>query len=425
MSQSNILTRTRVTYLGEESAFGTAPAGSFPNAMTKMVVKHDTIEIEPAEEMLEVSDERIYREAAIHPVHGLKIATKVTGLAQYLKVVPSGNQLTSGGAVGSLTPRLLLRAGLGAEYALTGTTVSGAGGTSTSFDVTSATNMRKGTWIAVTVNGQPEVTKITDISSSTLTVSPALSAGPADTAVVRNLYNYCPAESHTTSLTMYRGWRDLAASDATCEYILNGLHGDIAFKLPAFGQLATMEFTGTAATFTGPAASGSIDTSTVVADEMGAPIIWKPSIYLATSVDRATRLTCESVEFSHANAWQMVRDGGAASTVSSVVNSGGRPRASTAKIVVRYDNAQDVAFNADTAYQLVIVLQAGTGSTASFWILELPLCKLINKPKLTNVGDRLHMELNLGGLQDTSVTLASETGTALDFIHPTCRVALG
>lgn len=425
MTQANLLSRTRVTYLGEESTFGSAPAGSFPNAMTKGVFLHDAINIEPTEEMLEVADERIYREDAIHPVHGLKIATKVTGLAQYLKMVPSGNLLTSGGSAGSLTPRLLLRAGFGAEYALTGTTINDAGASSTSFAVTSATNMRKGTWIAVTISGQPEVTKITNISSSTLTVSPALSAAPANGAVVRNLYNYCPANNHTTSLTMYRGWRDLAASDVTCEYILNGLYGDLTFKMPAFGQLPTMELNGTAVTFTGPAASGSIDTNTVVSDEMGAPIVWKPSIYLATSVDRATRLTCESVEFSHANAWQMVRDGGASSTVASVVNTGGRPRASTAKIVLRYDQAQDTAFNADTAYQLVIVLQGGTGSTSSFWIFELPLCKLIAKPKLVNMGDRLHVELNLGGLMDTSVTLASETGTALDFVTSTCRVAFG
>lgn len=424
MAQSNILTRTRVTYVGEESAFGTAPSGSFPNAMTKMVALHSNIDIDPQEEMLDVADERIYREDAIHPVHGLKIATKVSGLGQYLKVVPSGNQLTSGGAVGSLTPRLLLRAGLGAEFALTGTTVDDGAATSTGFGVTATTNLRKGTWIAVTVAGQPEVTKITDISGGNITISPALSAGPADGAVIRNLYNYAPAESHTTSLTLYRGWRDLAANDATCEYVLNGLYGDVAFKT-ALGQLATMEFSGTAASFTGPAASGSIDTATPVVDEMGAAIVWKPSVYLATSVDRATRLVCESVEFAHANAWQMVRDGGAASTVSSVVNTGGRPRASTAKIVARYDNAQDVAFNADTAYQLVVVLQAGTGSTASFWVFELPLCKLISKPKLTSVGDRLHVELNLGGLQDTSVTLASETGTALDFVHASARVAFG
>ena len=424
MSQSNILTRTRVTYLGEESTFGTAPSGSFPNAMTKGVFTHDAIQIEPSEEMIEVGDERIYREDAIHPVHGLKIATKVSGLGQYLKVVPSGNLLTSGGAAGSLTPRLLLRAGLGAEYALTGTTINDASATSTGFIVTSATNMRKGTWIAVTIAGQPEVTKITNISSSTLTVSPALSASPANGAVVRNLYNYAPANNHTTSLTMYRGWRDLAASDVTCEYILNGLYGDLAFKT-ALGQLAMMEFSGTAATFTGPAASGSIDTATVVTDEMGAPIVWKPSVYLAASVDRATRLVCESVEFAHANAWQQVRDGGAASTVSSVVNTGGRPRASTAKIVARYDQAQDTAFAADTALQLVVVLQAGTGSTTSFWVFELPVCKHIAKPKLASVGDRLHMELMLGGLQDTSVTIASETGTALDFCLASCRVAFG
>jgi hypothetical protein len=425
MTQANLLTRTRVTYVGLESTFGSVPSTTFPNVMTKGVFKHDTIEIDPQVEMLEVGDERLRREDAIQPVHGLQIATKISGLAQYLKVTPSANQLTSSGATGSLTPRVMLKAAFGAEHAAVGTTVNDAAATATSFIVTSASTLKKGDWIAVTISGQPEVTKITNIASTTVTVSPALSAGPADGAVVRNLYNYCPAESHTTSMTIYRGWRDLAASDVTCEYIFNGVYGDIAFKFPGFGQLATMEFSGTAASFTGPAASGSIDTATTVVDEMGAAIVWKPSIYLATSVDRTTRLVCESAEFGHANAWQMVRDGGAASTVNSVVNTGGRPGASTAKIVVRYDNAHDVAFDADTAYQMILVLQAGTGSTASFWIFELPNCKLVSKPKLTNLGDRVHMELNLRGYQDSSVTVASETGDDLSRCLATARVAFG
>ena len=36
MAQTNIITRERATYIGEESAFGATPAGSFPNAMTRV-----------------------------------------------------------------------------------------------------------------------------------------------------------------------------------------------------------------------------------------------------------------------------------------------------------------------------------------------------------------------------------------------------
>lgn len=392
--------------------------------MTKGVFDHDAMELDLSQEMLEVNDESIYREAAIHPVHGLKIGSKLSGLSQRLKATPTASQLTSGGAVGSLTPRVLLTAAFGAEHAALGTTVNDASASVTSFIVTSVANLKKGSFILVTISGEMEWTKITNISTLTVTVSPALSSAPADTAVIRNLYNYCPAEAHTSSMTVYRGWRDLAASDVTCEYILNGVFGDVVFKLP-MGKLASMDFSGQVTSWTGPAASGSIDTGTVVTDEMGASIVFKASVYLAASVARATRLVCESVEFAHANAFEMVRDGGATETVSSVVNTGGRPRATTAKVVLRYDNAWDVGFAADTAYRFVVVLQSGTGTTASFWIWEIPAAKLIQKPKLTKVGNRLYAELMLGGFQDSSVTLASETGDDLSRCLATARVAFG
>ena len=41
------------------------------------------------------------------------------------------------------------------------------------------------------------------------------------------------------------------------------------------------------------------------------------------------------------------------------------------------------------------------------------------------MGSRLHMELSLEGIQDTTVTLAAETGTELDFVKAPFRVAFG
>ena len=74
---------------------------------------------------------------------------------------------------------------------------------------------------------------------------------------------------------------------------------------------------------------------------------------------------------------------------------------------------------------MIVVQKIGTGSTASFWIWEIPAARLVAQPKLTKIGTRLHMELMLEGTQDTSITLASETGTDLDFILAPFRVGLG
>ena len=148
-------------------------------------------------------------------------------------------------------------------------------------------------------------------------------------------------------------------------------------------------------------------------------------MYLATSVARATRLVCEGATIEYANDWQMVRDPGATQTVSAVVATGGRPTAVKATIKLRFDSGYKTDFDADTAYQMIIVQRIGTGTTASFWIWEIPVARLVAQPKLADMGSRLHMELSLEGIQDTTVTLAGETGTELDFIKAPFRVAFG
>lgn len=427
MAQANVLRRNRVTYIGEESAFGTAPSGAFPNAMTKTLVTDEEFGVKPRTEMLENADESLYRTEGRQPVHGLAIETEVGPIQWHLKATPSASQLTASGAAGSLTPRLLLRHAYGVEHAAIGTTVA-TGTSSTAFDVASAANLKKGTWIAVTISGTPEWTKITNVSGVTITVSPALSGTPIASAVVRNLYNYCPGDAggHGNSLSIYRGWRSADGSDVTAEYILNGVYGDVTWTLPEYGKLPMLGLTARASVLTGPAASGSIDTATSVTDEMGAVIAWKPSIYLATSIARATRLVCESVSIERApNTWHRVRDGGAASTIASVVNTAGRPNPVTLKVRTRFDSAWKTGFDADTGYDFAAVLTSGSGATMSFWILDVPNCKLVAEPEPVEQDGLFYMDLTLRGLQDDSVTAASETGADRDRIYAVERVAFG
>ena len=52
--------------------------GSFPEAMTPVLALGEDLILEGlAEEMLPVADERVRRLDAIHPVHGLRIASKI------------------------------------------------------------------------------------------------------------------------------------------------------------------------------------------------------------------------------------------------------------------------------------------------------------------------------------------------------------
>ena len=423
MAQSNIITRERATFIGKETTFGTTPAGSFPNAMTRAFPLGDGLILEGlAEEMLPVGDERVRRLDAIHPVHGLRIASKVGALKMLLKSTPVGAQLDDDATPSTyaLTPRLVLSHALGSEWANEGDVISGTASSTVLLNVTDGTRFRKGTFIAVEVAGQMEWAKITNISSNALTIAPALSAAPATGGeIVRNLYNYAPAETLFASLTVQQAF----VNDPTAQVTANGCYGDVSFDLPEFGKLPSMSLALTATNFTGPS-SQSLGVASA-SDEMGPAFAWAPSVYLATSVDRATRLVCEGATIEYANDWQMVRDPGATQTVSAVVATGGRPTAVKATIKLRFDSAYKVAFDADTAYQMVIVQRIGTGTGASFWIWEIPVAQLVAQPKLADMGSRLHMELALEGIQDNTVTLAGESGTALDFVKAPFRVAFG
>ena len=429
MAQTNIISRERATYLAEEITYGTLPVppSTFPNVATRVFPLGDGLILEGlAEEMLPVGDERVRRLDAIHPVHGLRIASKVGSLKMLLKTTKAADQLDDGATLASLTPRIILRHALGSEAADEGDVISGTASTPTVVNVTDGTRFKKGTFILVEVNSEMEWAKITNISTNALTVAPALSAAPAIAGkIVRNLYNYSPAETHAASLSVAQAF----VNDPTAQVVAFGCYGDVSFDLPEYGKIPSMSLALTASAFTGPSAQSlPLDSAS---DEMGPAFTWSPSVYLATSVARATRLVCEGATIDYANDWQMVRDPGAVAsngqltTVAAVVSTGGRPVAVKASIKLRFDSDYPAAFTADTAYQMVLVQKVGTGLTASFWIWELPVAQLVAQPKLTVIGDRLHMELMLEGIQDTNVTLAAETGTDLDFIKAPFRVAFG
>ena len=421
MSQVNILTREQSVRVGEESSFGVTPAGAFPNAMTRFIAAEPVLADGAMREMLDVNDIRVRRMDAVTPVQGLELASKVS-VSQLLKATPSANQLTSAGALASLTPRLLLRHAMGTEYAAAGSTV--ATGTSTTvFDVAvgHGSRFRIGTMIAVAISGAMEWALITAIATDTITVYPALSGTPATSAVVRNLYNYSPAESHTNSLTVQVAY----VGDSAAQYTFNGVHGSLKWNFGEFGKLVTQTLDGTAVSYTGPTAQ-SIPVTTAT-DEMGAAFPFAPQVYLSsTGITRGTTVACEKFSIEMPNTWEMVRDPAATNTVAAVVDTAGRPRGVKATITLRFDGDYPVGFDASSGYTLIIAQRIGTGATASFWLWALGNCTIVGQPKLTKVGERLYMDLELNGLQDTAIApVGGESAAQLDAIYANLRVAFG
>ena len=420
MSQSNIITREQSVRVGRESAFGVTPSGSFPNAMTRFIASEPVLADGAQREMLDVGDIRVRRMDAVTPVQGLELASKIA-LSMNLKATKSAAQLTTSVSAAALTPRLLLGHCMGTEFANPGSVVA-VGASTTSFDVTGThgARFRRGTLIAVEVSGQMEWCRVVSVVTDTITVEPALSGTPATSAIVRNLYNYAMAESNTSSLAVQVAY----VGDATAQYTFNGVHGSLKFNFGEFGKLATMSLDGTAVSYTGPS-SQSIPVTTAT-DEMGSAFPLAPQVYLTTSLTRGTYVACEKFAVEVPNQWEMVRDPSATNTVTAVVDTAGRPRGVKAMVTLRYDNDYPVAFDADTAYSLVIVQRIGTGTTASFWIWALDNVQLVAQPKFSKVGERLYMDLELNALQSTVFAPAGgESAAELDALLTPLCVAFG
>lgn len=434
MSQSDVIARRRRTRIGLETVFGTTPSGSFPNAMTPCLALGDDLTTEGlTEEMLPVVDERSSRLAAQAPAHGLRIASKLSPLKFYLKAVPSASFLIAAATPLAFVHRIAFLHALGNEFAAEGTTISGVDSTTTSLRVTDATKLKKGTFIAVRVGNEMEWTEVvaldTTTTPDTATVSPPLSAAPTtDGHVVRNLYGWCPAEAHASSLTVDQAM----VGDAAAQVTANGCYGDLALEFE-MGKLATLALGLNVTDFTGPSAQGL--STAQATDNLSAPVKWVPKVYFApavadltlgSAIDRATWLKCEGMGVEYANGWEQVRDSGANQTVSHVTNTGGGPVAVTKGMLkVRFDADYPVAFRADTRYRHVIVQKIGTGLTASFIIASIPNAQIVGQPKPVKVGERLLFDLMLEGYQDTAIPLAGETGADLERITAPFRIAMG
>jgi hypothetical protein len=427
MAYENLLTRTSTTLIGKEATLGTTPPApplaSFPEKMTRIHVVHDEIAVEPTQAVLDVLDERVRRDEAIDPVLGLELETPVK-MTFNLKGIPASAQLDAGDSPAELPQRILFVHHFGTEYADEGGAIdTGASTTSLPLGAGQGANFTRGTWIKVVISGEWEVTMVTAIATDTLTVAPALSGNPANGALVRQMYNYTRKASsiHSHSMTVQRG----QAPSTVAQWTANGVHGKLSWQLPEYGELPLCAFEGQAVQWTGPSAQ-SISIARVD-DTMGAPGVWRPEAYLATSITRGTRLVCEGSIGIEGDGpeWEKVSDGGGVQTVAAVVDVAGRPRGPVITVQVPHDVAWQTGFAARTAYKLLLIHKIGTGSDATHYLWDFPAVRLVAPPKPVTVGARLYQELQLHATYDATFTPTSETGDELDRLLSQFRFAFG
>lgn len=414
MAVRDFIVRNARLGVGEETTFQTAPSGSFPEAITPLVISPSSLVVDGlTQDALENNDESVIQRDAKDRILGLKSTAAKASFAFDAKAVPSASFLTSGVSSGAreLSHRIIYRHMFGAENVAVGSTVA-SGASTTAFDVGAGHGSRftEGTWIAVENNAQTarQWCFITDVSTDTLTVTPALAATPDAGRIVWNGYNYAPSGSGATApnrktLTLNR----VFSAYSELQYQLRGCFGAVNFKFPQkFGELLSVAADLMVTDWDVPSARSF--PTTVVTDDMGTKAVFhQATLLVATraSLDRAVTRRYEGIDVQLPSKWDPIPDGNATQARAGAMQTAGRPQAVTATLKVPFDADEYTAFTSRTERSVVLVLQIGSGLTASFLIFDLPRATLATTPKPITLGEgRGGLELSLEGLRDNSIS---------------------
>jgi hypothetical protein len=220
------------------------------------------------------------------------------------------------------------------------------------------------------------VRRVTGISTDALTISPPASA-ISDGAVVRNLYQYFPAETDSTVFSLQHAF--VESGSAITQMQALGVHGSGEFKLDinAAGEIS---FKGMGLDWSGPDDLSISDDP--VADDMGAPMLWQPTLYWEAFSGAPTVAELSSVKLSVPRKWQKV-PGAVIQGVGSVHEVAAREDPITLEIEGLMSTTAWTDFAAGNAKSFAAYTEDGSGSalrTSGFWV---PRAKVIETPQVT------------------------------------------
>jgi hypothetical protein len=361
-----MLSRALTVLVGREST-----AGTTATSMRPLIVEGVQMPLgDTSTEMLEVQRSSPYQHDSAAMVHGLQRRSPCK-LAMAAKYPPSqlGGAATAPVAItnaAALSQELVLEHWLGGRVGAQGSAIDGAGSTDTVLDVTAGHGSRftAGQIAIFYVAGVPAPRQVTGVSTDALTIYPSLSAAPAAAQVVLGSRTYHRAEAHTQTLTIEAAHTQSGTPDAQQRGRM--VRGQCAWAAE-IGQRATLAFDGVSQAHD----LGDLSISTaVVADDMGADVVWTGASYLwSSAVATAPTAVCiEKLTVTIPNSWREQACLSGVEGASGVVMTGGRTPP-TVEITMRWD-AQGAAmmagYAAGTTYSLLAYATRGTGTSQSW-----------------------------------------------------------
>lgn len=420
MAARDGLIRERITGIVKESTPGTHPGSGVKRltctgeSLLASGFKRTPIEV-PAESPSRYNN----------PAHA--IGVKIAGwgpLNIQLRGVPSASRLTASGSTAVLSHDVFFEHGFGRRYAAVGTTISGSSSTTTTMDVASATGRKVGELLLREDTG--EVRRITAISSTTLTVAPAMATSPADGEVIRALRMFVLPETRNLTLAIEQAFvQDGALQEL--HHVL-GAMGELSFTFPKFGEIPTASLKGAAMDFAGPAASLDpvfFTTAAPADDDMtGGCIPWQPQVYINGTL---TRVETDGFSLTISQKPDPIGDGSKPTGIGGWLDVGGRDGgiAVQGKMKLRLDTAVVDDFDAGTIFHLLIACDPAAGvdtGAAAFW--ELARCQFIDRPVQVALGaGRIGYEISFKALMGTD-TPSSSAAADVDLARSPIRFAL-
>mgnify|MGYP000924591042 CR=1 FL=1 len=423
MTWSNVLAVESRTQIGVQSAIPTAPS-----TWKDLVLSGEAIPFKGAKRnMIANTDQRRYRRQYVAPVPGLKsespVAFECHGKRLSTRLNASATPVAFGHA-DALSHQILYRAILGGELTpAAGTTEAGAAGsTATVVQVTSAAVFTVGQMVGIEIGSdgviewRRVVARDTAATPDTITVFPALSALPTASGEIRNAYCYYPAEGDTQTYAMRHGHVE-SGTPETHEYH-RGITGGGELTLDV-GQVVKVAFSGTSVDHDDPTdLSGSGLTMASVADDMGAPLVWQPTLHLhlTTTGTAPGHAQIETLKVTIPRTWQALRGSGGAQGVAGLVETAGR----AAPIMIEvsgWTNALGATAsawasltNGDLAH-LIAYTSDGATTAQRFLGLCAPQLRLVEEPVKEVTGALLFVRMKFQVEMDTSITALPTPGS--------------
>ena len=268
-----------------ESAFGVDEAGSFSGRSVRCV---SAPKVTASQAALKNPALRQYLGETLAPILGLKSASKVTAsVAMRGTGTAAGDGVAALGAAG-LAEGQLLKNAFGGESLGTGSDVNTTTA-ATGITVTDGSGFAVGQAIMVLVGTVYEATVIKTISTHDLTFTRALSAAPADEAIVYGSATYYPTEALTGTL-------QAQATGAEDGYFrMLGCQSDLKFSNLLAGQLPQLDFDLMVASWAKK--TGASLSAATYANTVNAPVVGSSSFLFLGDNGATTRtlINCNAI----------------------------------------------------------------------------------------------------------------------------------